>query len=264
MNHFGIKALVLACAAAVLFLVCFGIAKGTSLDNADSSTAYNLSAWLAKNNITIDRRLIDTDAQTVRAATLKSTVSDRKKTAETMLGSAEDAGADTYTGENGTVVFAKDTFTMTAAKGAFGKSVSGIDRYNSGKKAEEIAKAMGFDLSGSVISTDEDGSIFTAYITKTIDAKPVFDDCITLTADKDGLISASGVWYVPEDGIGNERRAKPAADALAELLERLGGEKTSVSSMTLGYRMKHSGNITEIVPVWRFEIEDRDDIYIEA
>lgn len=265
MKHFSIKALCMAAAAAVLFILCFSLAKGTKENTADSTTAYNLSAWLAKHEISIDRELIDTDTQTVLSAAMRNAAADRQETAAAILGeSVQGTAADTYTGKNGTVVFSKDAFTLTPNDGLFSDIASGIDRYNCGKKAERMAKSLGFDLSGSVISSKmEDGS-FSSSITKTIDSKPVFNDAITLVIRKDGLVSASGVWYIPY-GRGQSRTAKSAADALAELLKQVQNSgRVMVQGMTLGYVMEQRGNGIGLKPVWKFELDGRDDVYIDA
>lgn len=264
MKYFAAKALSAAAAAAVLFLICFSFAVGTDSNTADSTTAYNLSSWLAKNDIIIDRDLIDTETQYVSAVTMRNAAADRAETADAILGGASGTGADTYTGENGTLVFSRDSFALTPAEGLFEDIFSGIDRYNCGKRAENAAKELGFNLSGSVISSEDGGSVFTSVITKTIDSLPVFDDCITLVMSRDGLVSAEGVWYTPESK-GDARPAKSSSDALAELLNSVGGSgRITVRSMELGYVMEHTGNITELKPVWRFEFDGRDDFYIDA
>ena len=264
MKYFAAKALSAAAAAAVLFFICFSLAVGTDSNTADSTTAYNLSTWLAKNDIIIDRELIDTDMQYVAAATMQNAVADHVETADAVLGGASGTGADTYTGENGTLAFSRDSFVLTPSEGLFASMFSGIDRYNCGRHAESAAEELGFNLNGSVISSEEGDSVFTSVITKTIDSLPVFDDCITLVMSRDGLVSAAGVWYTLESK-GDERPAKSSSDALAELLNSVGGAgRVTVRSMELGYLMEHTGNITELKPVWRFELDGRDDFYIDA
>lgn len=264
MKCFAAKALAAIAAAAILFLICFSFAVGTNDNNANNTTAYNLSSWLAKNDIIIDRELIETDTQYVVAATMQNAVANRAETAETILKEASATGADTYKGTNGTLVFSHDTFSLTPSEGLFSDIFSGIDRYNCGKRAESAAKELGFNLNGSVISSEDGGSVFTSVITKTIDSMPVFDDCITIVMDRNGLISAEGVWYTLESK-GDERPAKSSSDALAELLNAISGSgRVTVLSMELGYVMENTGNITELKPVWRFEFDMRDDFYIDA
>lgn len=232
---------------------------------SNSSTAYNLSAWLAKNDVSIDRELIDTNVNQVVSATLKSSTADKEKTAAAMLGSEVSIAADTYTGTNGTVAFSKDSFTMTAAANLFKSETAGIDRYNAGKRAEQIAKQLGFDLSGSVISSESDNDVYTVTITKTIDGRSVFDDAIVMTLCENGLMSVNGVWYTVYGGRNESRNAKSCIDTLVEFLGAVrGGDKVTITAMSLGYNMKQSGNITEISPVWRIETDNGEVFYLDA
>lgn len=264
MKHFAAKSLAALGAAVILFIICFSLAVGTADNTAGSGTAYELSSWLAKNDITIDRSIIDTDTKYAAAVTMKSAVSDRASAAAGMLGTCSGTAADTYTGARGVVVFSKDSFTLTPADGLFADEFSGLDRYNCGKRAESAAKELGFNISGSVISAEENNGSFSAVITKTVDSVPVFDDRITLSMTRGGLVSASGVWYVPESS-GGRRPAKSAADALGDLLnETAGSGRVTVRSMEFGYLLDHEGNTTQLKPVWRFELDSRDDFYTDA
>lgn len=264
MKYFTAKSLAALCIAAVLFIICFNLAVGTTDNTAGSTTAYNLSSWLAKHGVTIDRELIDTDDVYAVDASMKNAYSDRASAAEAMLKNASSSGADTYTGENGAVSFSHDSFVLTPAHGLFEDIFSGLDRYNCGRRAEDAANELGFDLNGSVISSEETDGGFKAVITKTIDSAPVFNDCITLTMSRDGLISAEGVWFVPEE-LGEKRRARPAADALGDLLNRVeGAGKITVRSMEFGYLMERNGRSARLKPVWRFELDGRDDVYTDA
>ncbi len=265
MKSFYIKSLIFAAVIGVLFGICFQFAKGTDSNTSDSTTAYNLSSWLSKNGVSVDKALIDLSTKYVVCPYMKNTITDRKTAAEKILGDNLTSSADTYRGSNGTVVFTNDSFKLTPEEGLFKKIVSGVDRYNTPKKAEKIVKALGFDLNGSIISSSTDINGFTAHITKTINSLPIFDDCITVVMDKDSIISVDGVWYIPEPGKHPKRKAKSAIDALTELAHQIGGSrKTSVTSMSLGYKLKHSDDVTELEPVWRFETDSRDVIYIGA
>lgn len=265
MKHFYIKSLILAVLIALVFGVCFRFVKGTESNMADSATAYNLSAWLSKNGVSIDKDIIDLSTKHVIYTTMYNTVSDRKASAERILGEGITSSADTYRGANGAVVFTDDTFKLTPADGLFDKIVSGVDKYNSAKKAERIVKELGFDIKGSIISGGVEDERFVANITKTINSMPVFDDSISVYMDKNKVISIEGIWYVPESGKVQKRKAKSAADALTELAHQIGGgEKNTITSMTLGYKLKHTDHITELEPVWRFEINNDDIIYIGA
>ena len=265
MKHFYIKSLILAVLIGVLFGVCFRFAKGTEENVADTATAYNLSSWLLKNGVSIDKDIIDLSTKHVVYTTMNNTVSDRKASAENILGEGITSSADTYRGPNGTVVFANDTFKFTPTDGLFEKIVSGVDKYNSAKKAEQIIKELGFDIKGSIISGGVENEHFVAHITKTINSLPVFDDRISVCMDKNQVISVEGIWYVPQSGKAQKRKAKSAVDALTELAHQIGGgEKTTVTSMTLGYKLKHTGDMTELEPVWRFEINNDDIVYIGA
>ena len=129
-----------------------------------------------------------------------------------------------------------------------------------------MAKQMGFDLDGSIIITSYDGNSYTAKITKTVNSLPVFNNCITINIENKSFVSASGIWYVQDGGAYEKRKAKSAADALAGLLKEVDGiGKVTVTSMTLGYKMEKNNEGTYVIhPFWRFELSNRDDVYIPA
>ena len=266
MRYFWIKISAMVLAAAVLFITSFKLVHDTSDNMSDSQTAYNLSSWLAKNDIIIDRDIIDTDDKYVYSAELTNAITDHSASAAAILGSeAAGSGANTYKGERGTVVFSDDSFSFTPNDGAFSQTSAKADKYNMGKRSEEIVSDMGFDLGGCVISADEKNGELTAQVYKTIDSKPVFNDRLNIVISNKKLRSVSGVWYI-ENGVPTEkRRAKSAADALCELLQKSGDlGKITVKAMTLGYKMNAEDGSAVTEPFWRFELEEGDDIFIPA
>lgn len=265
MKYFNIKALAMLVTALILFSICFGLAKGTDTNTADSSTAYNIASWLSKNDVFIDRAMIDINDNYIISSTMTNTLSDKDSSARTILNGNTESAADTYTGPNGTLTFSRDKFTLKPSAETFKDEFADVSVYNAGKRAETAAKLMGFDLNGSLISTSYDDTFHYAVITKTIDERPVFDDAIIMTFDKTGLKSMEGVWYTVYGGYTKSRLAKPCIDALAEFLDHVpDGQRVTITSVTLGYNMKHSGNITEIFPVWRIESDCLESIYIDA
>lgn len=267
MRYFWVKIAAIAAAATVLFVICFKTVCDTSDNRTDSHTAYNLSSWLAKNNVIIDKDIIDTSDQYVYSIKLESTLANHRNAAEYMLGgNVSSAGANTYKGENGTVVFSEYSFLLTPEKNAFASEMSRVDKYNIGKRSEKIISDMGFELGGCVISTTENGDYLKATIYKTIASKPIFDDCIELEIWDKELHSVSGTWYVPSTSLKDKRRAKSAANALSELLQRLNGSgKITIKSMTLGYKMvNNENNFADVEAFWRFEIEGAEDEFIPA
>lgn len=267
MKYFYIKITAIALTVIALFTVCFKLAHNTTDDMTDTAYAYNLSSWLAKNNVTIDKDLIDTKNHKVVSLTLKDALENHEAAAASILGeAAENAGADTYKGKIGTVAFSGNSFTLTPDGEIFKSEIAKVDRYNMGKRAEAIAVSMGFDLDGSVILTYEDNDEYTAAIMKTANSLPIFNDCLTITVSGGKFQSAGGVWYIPDSPPTNERPAKSASDALAELLREVDGfGRVTVTAMTLGYKMEKNGDGKfEIYPFWKFELSDRDDVYIEA
>lgn len=267
MRYFWVKISVIILAAAVLFTVSFKLVHDTSDNMSDGQTAYNLSSWLAKHDIIIDRDIIDTEDKYVYSTELSNAISDHSTAAAAMLGDgAASSGANTYNGERGTVMFSEDSFSFTPKENTFSQTVSKADKYNMGKRSEEIVSDMGFDLGGCVISTDENGGELKATIYKTIDSKPIFDDRLEVVISDKKLHSVSGAWYVESSVPKDKRRAKSASDALCEILQKLNGSgKITIKAMTLGYKMNHTENGTTVTePFWRFELEDRDDIFIPA
>ena len=267
MKHFYIKITAITVIVIALFTVCFRLTHDKSDNMANGASAYNLSSWLAKHNISIDKDMIDISSHEVVSAKFKNSLENHEAAANKILGAdVSDKGADTYKGERGTVTFSNDVFTLSPEDGVFKTEASRADRYNIGKRAEEMAKEMGFDLDGSIIMTSDEDSCYTAKIMKTVNSLPVFNNCITITVENKSFVSASGIWYVQDSGAYKKRRAKSAADALAGLLKEVDGiGKVTVTSMTLGYKMeKDNEGIYVIHPFWKFELANRDDIYIPA
>ena len=266
MRYFWIKISAMILAAAMLFITSFKLVHDTSDNMSDSQTAYNLSSWLAKNDIIIDRDIINTDDKYVYSAVLTNAITDHSTAAAAILGSeAAGSGANKYKGDRGTVVFSDDAFSFTPNDDAFSQTAAKADKYNMGKRSEEIIADMGFDLGGCVISAGESNGELTAQVYKTIDSKPVFNDRLDVVISNKRLRSVSGVWYM-ESGIPTEkRRAKSAADALCELLQKSGGSgKITIKAMTLGYKMNTENGSAVTEPFWRFELEEGDDIFIPA
>lgn len=267
MKNFYAKITVLFIAVIILSGVCYKLAKDTSANMSDSATAYNISSWLAKNNISINKDMIDTSTQKVVSAKLINTAKNHDEISKKMLGDdMTSSGANTYNGKNGTVTFTNDNFYIVPQENVFEKYIVKADKYSFGKSSEEIMKSMGFDLNGSMISVREDGKKLIADITKTIDSKPVFNDMITVFITNKASLEATGIWYIQDGGVTEKRNAKSAADALTELLKYTQGyDKITVRSMTLGYKAENFKNDTaQIKPYWRIELESGDTIYIEA
>ena len=267
MKYFYVKITVIAVAVIALFTVCFRLTHDKSDNLINGETAYNLSSWLAKNDVSIDKDLIDINSYEVVSVKFKNTLENHEAAAGMILGgNVSDKGADTYTGTRGTVTFSNDVFTLSPEEEAFKSEASKADRYNIGKRAEGMAKQMGFDLDGSMIMTSEEDNCYIVKIMKTVNSLPVFNNCITITVEDKSFTSASGVWYVTDGASYGKRAAKSAADALAGLLKAVDGMgRISVTSMTLGYKMeKNDEGIYEIKPFWRFELANREDMYIPA
>lgn len=253
MKHFYTKILISAIFIFLCLCICVKLVFFPVTIHFSRNDAYDTASWLSKHNITISKDIIDTTTHEVYEAELTSIAADKDKTASLILGSdMKKSAADTYIGDNGTLVFSLMNFEMNLSEEYIKEHSDSTDRYNAPKKAESFVKECGINLNGTSITAHRTDNGYSVAIVKTIDSLPVFNDLITVTMNEDGIIKTDGIWYFDSGAPKTKKRAKTAIDALGEYLRTANGAEKEITTLELGYMLEDtSSETTKILPVWR-------------
>ncbi len=266
MKNFYIKAIVIAFFIFVCAGICFALAHPLPIASANENSTELLMSFLSKHGIEITNEALPLGHTEVYDASASSALADKSLFAEEFFG-----GTSAMNNDGTEFTFGSDKLTISSASFSYlAKSLphkselSGINLYNVGKKAKDIAESHGFDLSGSIISCEEDNGVYTALITKSCYGLPIFNDTMTLTMSADGLSSINGVWFLVSDE--KKRGAKSVPAALIELINNPECPgKAEITQMEPGYvLLDPTQNKTKLKPVWRISLADGKVFMIDA
>lgn len=265
MKNYFVKITILVLLLAAALGVCCRVVF-TQNHRFGSSTAYNLSSYLAEHGVIVDEDLIDTDTVYVFNANLRSVTADKSALSNNILGETPSVLAEAYTAKVGTVTFTGTMFSFKPSE-SYGENIIGnAGRYDAGKRVERLLESLDFNLSGSTFEVGENKNGYSVNITKTIERLPVFDNSMVVEIDKDGAKLIEGRWYCDYGKIRDKREMRSVADALFELLHtKKGDEKIRIEKITPGYLLTDTASEeSDLKAVWQFTKSDGGVIYING
>lgn len=121
------------------------------------------------------------------------------------------------------------------------------------RQAKQLFSDWGLQAEDASFTSDG----LTVTLTGTVAGQPVHNRMLTLSFEKDGSVSLTGLWSfgTPYTTVRGSGVACNAADALLEFAARV-QDTTEIDSMTAGYRMEVDSNRRlQLTPTWKIETD---------
>lgn len=121
------------------------------------------------------------------------------------------------------------------------------------QQAKQLFSDWGLQAEDASFTSDG----LTVTLTGTVAGQPVHNRMLTLSFEKDGSVSLTGLWSfgTPYTTVRGSGVSCNAADALLEFAARV-QDITAIHSMTAGYRMEVDSNRRlQLTPTWKIETD---------
>lgn len=208
---------------------------------------------LANNGIKIDKERIPKKKRRARQVETDNIITGYDEFALMVLGEDYKKLSETeYESAGGTLSFSGDYFCY-----------NGKSEYPAGEEGDvKLLRDMGLEISGF----EYDAGVFS----KKINRLSVFNSQITVEHLEDSAVRVSGVWFEEnESKLSDAGTVKPITSVLIDFISspERSGENVEITDLEWGYMVYE----TEIyhksivpVPVWKIEMSDGKNVYMEA
>lgn len=221
------------------FLIVTYVMRENETRNDELTLRSDVAGILAAQGISVEDELIPLDSVQISAAVLPD-IESRSALAEKVFGEVSEsvgAGSTTYLGEDGNIMFSKESFSLVYESG------NGVENETMALElAESVAKKLSVSAERKLFTCRDIDGGYVIEVPQVFSGITVFDGAIEFRISDSGSVIAHGKFvgcsgFESADGKG--RRTSSLMLDFADAIREEGHDEVTVEAIELGYSSKY-------------------------
>lgn len=255
-----------------VFLIVKLVSLSTSSSTIDKKIIRDTVSVLNANNIFVSESQIPNKIPKLNSVEVTNSISDKNEFAKLLLGDGFQKEDDSFKSGNKLLKFSKNQFFYTNSEPC--ENFSLITPENAERLVADFLERLNISTDSAISSVEEAGGKYVVSFHQKLDKYPLFDSFITAVANKSGILSINGSWFlasVNQSAVTTDAsRIVPSTSALVDFISepsRIKNKPVEIIEISLGYS---SGNDREYhtnavaIPVWQIKTSDNKLYYFDA